>query len=92
MPISYDPVKRDWTLRERGFDFEHAEAMFAGRTFDREDARRDYGEVRIVTVGFLRGRMLVVVWTPRGNHRHVISMGKANDREKARYASEFRSC
>jgi uncharacterized DUF497 family protein len=36
-------------------------------------------------VGFLRGRMVVVVWTPRGEARHIISMRKANDREKARY-------
>ena len=85
------PAKRQLTLRERGLDFEHAEEVFAGRTFDREDTRHDYGEVRIVTIGLLRGRMLVVVWTPRGNDRHVISMRKANDREKARYAGEFRS-
>jgi uncharacterized protein len=91
MAITYDPAKRDWTIRERGLDFEHAEEVFAGRTFDREDTRRDYGKVRIVTIGFLRGRMLVVVWTPRGNDGHVISMRKANDREKARYASEFRT-
>lgn len=89
MAISYDPAKRERTLRERGLDFEHAEEVFAGRTFDREDARRDYGEVRIVTIGFLQGRMLVVVWTPRGNDRHVISMRKANDREKARYRRYF---
>jgi uncharacterized protein len=91
MAITYDPAKRDWTLRERRLDFKHAAQVFAGRTFDREDRRRDYGEVRIVTVGFLRGRMVIVVWTPRGNDQHVISMRKANDREKTRYASEFRA-
>jgi uncharacterized DUF497 family protein len=30
--------------------------------------------------------MVVVVWTQRGEARHVISMRKANDREQARYA------
>jgi uncharacterized protein len=55
MGITYDPAKREWTLRERGLDFEHAEEVFAGRTFDRQDARRDYGEVRTITIGFLRG-------------------------------------
>ena len=91
MAITYDPPKREWTLRERRLDFEDAEQVFAGRTFDREDTRRDYGEVRIVTIGILRGRMIVVVWTPRGNDRHIISMRKANDRETARYAEEFRT-
>ena len=86
MAITYDPAKRAWTIRERGLDFEDAVGVFAGRTYQREDDRRDYGEVRIITVGLLRQRMVVLVWTPRGADRHVISMRKANDREKARYA------
>ena len=91
MAITYDPVKRDWTLRERGLDFEDADRVFAGPTFDQEDDRRDYGEARIITIGFLRGRMVVVVWTPRGSNRHVISTRKANEREKARYAEKLES-
>jgi hypothetical protein len=39
----------------------------------------------------LRGRMIVLVWTRRGNDRHVISMRKANEREKARYGQEVES-
>jgi hypothetical protein len=85
MAITYDPVKRDWTLRERGLDFEDAAKVFAGRVYQREDDRWDYGETRLITIGFLRGRMVVVVWTPRGTNYHVISMRKANEREKARY-------
>ncbi len=91
MAITYDPAKRDATLRERRLDFEDAADVFAGPTFDREDDRHDYGEVRIITVGFLRSRMVVVVWTPRGNDRHVISMRKANEREKARYGQTFKT-
>lgn len=85
MAITYDPAKRAWTLQERGLDFKDAETVFGGRTFQRQDDRRDYGEVRFITVGLLRQRMVVVVWTQRGTDRHVISMRKANDREKARY-------
>jgi hypothetical protein len=76
-------------LRERGLDFEEAKEVFAGRVLQRRDDRHDYGEIRIITIGFLRGRMVVVVWTPRGNDRHVISMRKANDREKAHYGKEL---
>ncbi len=85
MKITYDPPKRDTTLRERGLDFETAAEVFAGYTYDRVDDRTDYGEVRTITVGLLAGRMVVVVWTQRGEARHVISMRKANDREQARY-------
>jgi uncharacterized DUF497 family protein len=31
--------------------------------------------------------MIVMVWTPRGEVRRIISMRKANDREKTLYAS-----
>jgi uncharacterized DUF497 family protein len=89
MKITFDPAKRDWTLRERGLDFEDAAEVFAGPTLDDADDRRDYGELRTITVGHLKGRMVIVVWTPRGKVRHVISMRKANDREKARYGQRF---
>ena len=85
MRITYDPVKRAATFAARGLDFEAATEVFAGARIDIPDLRRDYGEPRIQTVGYLRGRMVVVVWTPRGDARHVISMRKANEREKARY-------
>jgi len=84
--ITFDPVKRETTLRERGLDFALAAEVFEGHTYDRVDDRRDYGEVRIITVGTLVGRMVVLVWTQRGEARHVISMRKANDREQALYA------
>ena len=89
MTITYDPAKREWTLRERGLDFEDAEEVFAELTIDISDLRRDYGEPRINSVGHLRGRMVIVCWTPRRNGRHVISMRKANDREKARYGKRL---
>jgi uncharacterized protein len=87
--ISYDPSKRAATLSERGLDFEDAAEVFAGDTLDFADDRFEYGEVRYVTVGHLRGRMVVVVWTPRGETRHVISMRKANEREKARFGQQL---
>ena len=89
MKITFDPVKRDRTLRDRGLDFAEAEDVFAGPVLEDEDRRIDYGETRIVTVGHLGGRMVIVVWTPRGEARHVISMRKANEREKARYGQRF---
>ena len=85
MRITFDPIKRGRTLAERGLDFAQAKEVFAGKTFTREDDRFDYGEDRWITVGLLDQRMVVVVWTQRGEERHVISMRKANEREQARY-------
>ena len=86
MEVTFDPGKREATLAERGLDFMDAALVFAGTTFEVEDDRRDYGEKRIVCFGLLRGRMVVVGYTPRGADRHVFSMRKANDREQAHIA------
>jgi len=87
--ITYDPAKRERTLKERGLDFEDCAEVFAGPTYDIPDDRRDYGEPRIKTVGFLGGRMVIVIWTPRVVTRRIISMRYANDREKARFGQRF---
>jgi uncharacterized DUF497 family protein len=89
MRITYDPAKRGWTLNERGLDFEETPEFFEGQTIDIPDVRQNYGETRIKSVGHLRGRMMIVVWTPRNDARHIISMRKANDREKARYGQQL---
>jgi len=87
--IEFDPGKRNRTLAERGIDFARAEEVFAGRHFTAEDLREDYSEPRFITVGNLSGRMVIMVWTPRGEARRIISMRKANVREKARYAHKL---
>jgi hypothetical protein len=84
--VTYDPAKRKATLEERGLDFNDAEFVFAGPTFEVEDNRRNYGEVRVICFGLLHGRVVVIGYTPRGADRHIFSMRKANDREKARIA------
>jgi uncharacterized DUF497 family protein len=84
--ITYDPAKRASTLEERGLDFADAAEVFEGITAEAEDARKDYGETRIICFGLLRGRLIQIVYTQRDAGRHIISMRKANAREKARLA------
>jgi uncharacterized DUF497 family protein len=89
MAITFDPAKRDRTLAERGLDFSDAGQVLDGAVWEFVDDRRDYGEERITTVGLLNERMVVVVWTERGNDRHIISMRKANTRERERYGKHL---
>ena len=86
MKLSFDPAKRAKTLTERGLDFARADEVFAGVSITLSDERKDYGEPRRVSVGLLDDRVVVVVWTPRGGARRIISMRKANEREIARFA------
>ena len=51
-----------------------------------EAMRKEYGETRKICYGFLKDRLVVVGYSPRDDDRHIFSMMKANDREKARIA------
>ena len=86
MKIEYDPAKRVETIATRGMDMADAGLVFDDEILTVEDGRKDCGEQRFVTVGRLRGRMVYMAWTPRGDVRRIISMRKANDRENARYS------
>jgi len=72
-------------LAERNIDFADAASVFEGPTFEFEDERKDYGEARTICIGFLRGRMVVLVYSTRGAGRRIISMRKANEREQKIY-------
>jgi uncharacterized DUF497 family protein len=84
MKITFDPVKRAETLQRRFLDFADA-SLFAGLTMDVADSRQDDGEPRVQTIGYLAGRMVMVVWTPRGDARRIMSMRYCNDRERKIY-------
>jgi uncharacterized DUF497 family protein len=82
LKITFDPAKRELTLHHRRLDFARAAEVFAGRTATIVDDRRDYGETRFVTAGHLDGRLVVMVWTQRGETRHVISMRHCHAKEE----------
>lgn len=85
MKISFDPAKRDLTLKRRGLDFANAGEVFVGSYATLRDDRKDYGEARFTTAGFLGGRLVVMVWTPRDGTRRIISMRYAHEREAERW-------
>ena len=80
--LEWDEAKRRRTLDERGIDFADMAALFDGRpVLERRDDRSDHPELRYVRIGRVRGRLFVVVWTPRGQNARIISARKANARE-----------
>lgn len=87
MKIEFDPAKRARTVAERGLDFDSAIDVFAGPTYSFFDRRLDYGEPRVVTIGMLEYRWVVIVWTYPGDARRIISMRYANEREIAKYST-----
>jgi uncharacterized DUF497 family protein len=82
MEITFDPVKRDLTLRHRELDSARAGEVFAGLTATIADDRFEYGETRFISAGHLDGRVVVTVWTQRGDARHIISMRHCHAKEE----------
>lgn len=89
MRITFDPAKRAATLENRGLDFADAIEVFGGVYTVAPDDRRDYGEPRLISAGYLRGRMVVIVWTPRGDARHIISMRYCHAKEEERWHAQI---
>ena len=73
----------------RCLDMARAAEVFAGVTLTIEDDRQDYGEARFITIGFLDDAMVVLVWTPRDDACRVISIRRANERERRIYSQWF---
>ena len=65
--------------------------VFEGTSLTVQDERKDYGERRFLTIGFLDDDMVILVWTPRRTAQRIISMRKANGRERKLYSPRFRS-
>jgi uncharacterized DUF497 family protein len=82
MEITFDPVKRDLTLKHRGLDFARASEILSEDTATIVDDRFDYGETRFICAGYLDGRLVVMVWTQRGETRHIISMRHCHAKEE----------
>lgn len=89
MEISYDPAKRDRTLRGRGIDFADAGVLFDDPSYTVEDERFEYSEPRFLTYGMLDGRLAMIAWTPSDDGVRVISMRKCNEREQAIFAARM---
>lgn len=85
MRYEWDQNKNQANQIKHGLDFEDAPLVLSGDIVSFEDDRADYGEWRLITLGTLSGRVVVVVHTPRGDVTRIISMRKANEREQKIY-------
>jgi uncharacterized protein len=81
----WDEEKCRANLEKHGLSFEDARRVFAGDTVTIPDERHNYGENRLITLGRLEGRVVVVVHVARMGKTRIISMRKANAREQEIY-------
>ncbi|TAL03145.1 MAG: BrnT family toxin [Rhodospirillaceae bacterium] len=85
MIFDYD-IKKDASNRAKHeMPLECAVELFDGPVAIMLDSRKDYREVRYVAYGMISGRLCVCGFTDRGNIRRIISLRKANKRERDAY-------
>lgn len=85
MRYTYHPSKNERNLAERGIPFSLAEELDWSTALVVEDTRKLYPERRFQVLGFIGERLHMLVFTPRDGAVHVISLRRANKRERNRY-------
>lgn len=88
--ITWDESKRRLNLRKHKIDLAELEPAFDNPMISVEDAREDYGELRLQSLAMWRARVVFLVWTPRGDDdAHLISCRYADRKETDAYFSGF---
>jgi uncharacterized DUF497 family protein len=90
MDFEWDNNKNQLNCEKHGLLFEDAELIFSGKTVTFKDDRKNYGESRFITLGELKKRVIVLVHTERNGVIRIISMRKANEREKKIYLKRLK--
>jgi uncharacterized DUF497 family protein len=81
----WDEAKSRENIAKHGIDFADTHRIFEGPMLVRPDDRQDYGEERWIALGDLDGTIVVIVFTQRADRIRVISIRKANRRERKTY-------
>ena len=87
MRIEFDPAKSERNEAQRGLAFGLAEELDWSTALIVEDTRKDYEERRYQALGMIGEQLHMLVFTPRNSAVHVISLRRANQRERKRYAT-----
>ncbi len=85
MPLSFDPAKSRKNAAERGLPFERVNDLEWRTSLVRQDIRRDWGEMRLMVMAKLDGKLHVAVVTLRDDDLRVISFRRARRTEEREY-------
>jgi len=90
MNVTFDPAKDAANLAKHGVSLTEAAGFEWETAVVWPDTRRDYGEPRMVALGYIGLRIMALVFVDRPpeqpTERRIISLRKANSREVKRYA------
>ena len=85
MYYEWDENKRIANIIKHGIDFLEAEHFDWSSAIETIDDRDDYNEERWIALGLIDKRLHVLIYALRGNNIRLISLRKANSRERKYY-------
>ena len=85
MKYEWDGEKNAANEAKHGIVFEEAATFEWDAAFVTRYLRTDYGEPRFTAIGFIEARLCVLIFTKRGDVVRIISLRKANARERKYY-------
>ena len=88
LEYTWDENKRRKTLQERGLDFADMKCFEWETALTIEDIRQDYRETRYSSKGYMKGVLVSLAWCWRNGTIRLISMRKANKRERKFYENQ----
>lgn len=86
LKIIFDPAKDAANIAKHGLSLAKAGSLVWETAVTWPDTRRNYGELRMSAIGYIRQRLYFVAYVDRDVGRRIITLRKANDREEKRYA------
>ena len=88
MKCVFDPAKDKSNKEKHGLSLDDAKLLEWDEALSWIDSRRDYGEVRYVSLIPMKRRLYCVVYVDAKVNRRIISLRKANLREIDKYEEE----
>jgi uncharacterized DUF497 family protein len=83
--MTYDEAKRQSNLKKHSIDLADCVAVFDAPMLTKEDDRCAYAEQRLKSLCWLKGRVVVLIWTDRHPVPHAISCRYGDKNETASY-------
>ena len=89
--FEWDIQKNKLNINKHGLDFADAPEVFLGPLLTNLDTRQDYGEDRWIGIGYLRRRVVVIVFTESEEDTiRILSMRKATNNERIKFEETIR--
>ena len=71
--IAWDEAKRQKYLKLHGIDLAELDCLFDYAMLTKVDVRMEYGEQRLLSLAWFKGRVVFLVWTERNDSARLIS-------------------